>query len=89
MSWLQADGFQWLTKQPKSCLTGGRRVAPLAFAQCEAVRDWTRVHFSDEYSFVLLCQKSKGWCLPGELKLRFTVKHPQRHNAHACFGYGG
>jgi len=57
---LQADGLQWLIKQPKPCLAEGHRVARLAFARHEAAREWTRVLFSDECFIVLFRQESKG-----------------------------
>jgi len=84
--WLQADGLQWLTKQPKPFLTEGHWAVRLAFARRKATRDWTRVFFSDECSFVLFRQKSKGWRLPGELKLRLTVKYPQKCNVMLALG---
>jgi len=62
---LQADGLQWLTKQPKPCLTKGHRTTRLAFARCEAARDWVRVLFSEECPIVIFRQKSKGCHLPG------------------------
>jgi len=85
---LPAPG-EWASVAPKPCLTEGHRAARLAFARREAARDWTCVLFSDECLVVKFRRQSKGWCLPGELKLRLTVKHPQRHNVHACFEYGG
>jgi len=44
---------------------------------------------SDKCSIVLFRQEPKGWRRPGELKSRFTVKHPPKLNVHACFGHGG
>jgi len=85
---LQADGLQWLTKQPTfpDRRASGRSTC-VRPARGRSGLD-TRT-LSDECSIILFCQKSKGWRLPGQLKLRFTVKHPQRHNVRIYFGYGG
>lgn len=80
-----------LLKRPSSkpMLTDSHKKKRLAFARANKDRDWTRVNFADEKSFVLENNKGKIWVERNERPTRATVKHPPKVHVFASFGYYG
>lgn len=61
----------------------------LEWAQRHLDHDWTRVIFSDESSFQLMCGTTHAWQVRGEPRLLRTVKHPPKVNVWGCFSAKG